>query len=572
MNKHVKKYSTSSRFRSIILAMNRLFNRAFCAVFSLFFLSFSFGQEFSDENQSPLEDFDSIIDLEKTDEKSSAIKESLQHNFTIIMANQPWNLDIHTATYSSEAQILDSLYEGLFSYDPKNLDPLPAIAEGYKISRDKKRWTFTIRDNLMFSDGEKITAYSIKNAWLSLLRTPNAPYASMLDCIKGARDFRNGTAGESDVAIIARNDKTLVVTLNQPTAHFAKLLCHHAFAACKVNSDGETDTSVFSGAFTIKENTGKSLVLLKNERYWDAKSVHIPQITIRQSNETKDNAWAFNDGTADWISGMVDTGALLNKNSIRISAIFGTEFLFFSCKNKPWNDADFRNALLTAVPWELLRKTGLVAAKTLIYPLAGYHGVEGITETSLEDAKEMMEEARKKLKIPLDEKLSITFGISAISERQKSQAEILKNAWEELGVELKIQTTPDDRYIDSIPGWNADLFTYSWIGDFADPIAFLELFRANSTLNPSKWQDEKFEDLIQKANETTDNAEHYKLLAQAEQLLLDSGEVLPLTHSISLHALNLQQIGGWYTNALDIHPYKYLYFKEVKVESAPNVI
>lgn len=549
--------------------MNRIFN-FFAFSFLLFCLPFSaFAQEFPDNAQSP--DFLNALEAEEK-ASNSAIKDSLQRNFTILSAQQNWNLDIHTATYSSEAQILDSLYEGLFSYDPKTLEPLPALAESYKISRDKKRWTFTLRENAQFSDGEKITAYTVRSSWLALLHTQNAPYASLLDCIKGAADYRNGKIGEADVGITARNEKTLVVTLVTPTAHLAKLLCHHAFAVCKVNAQGETDTSVFSGAFKIKENTSSSLVLSKNEAYWDAKNVHLPQITISQSNDIKENAWSFNDGSADWISGMVDTNALLNKGAIRISAIFGTEYLFFSCKNKPWNDADFRNALLTAVPWTELRKTGLMKATTLIYPLAGYQGVDGLTETSLEDAQEMMADARKKLGIPQNEKLSITFGISAVSERQKSQAEILKEAWEPLGVELKIQTTPEDRYVDSIPGWNADLFSYSWIGDFADPIAFLELFRANSTLNPSRWQNEKFEELIQKANESTDNGEHYKLLAQAEQLLLDSGEVLPITHSISLHAVNLQQVGGWYVNALDIHPFKYLYLKEIKVESAPNVI
>lgn len=537
----------------------------FSALFSSFLLFQISAQESPDNTQ--------IEEIEKEEKnENSAIIDSIQRNLTIITAQQPWNLDIHTATYSSEAQILDSLYEGLFSYDPKTLEPLPAVAESYKISRDKKRWTFTLREGLTFSNGEKITAYTVRNSWLALLRTPNAPYASMLDCIKGAADYRNSKTDEKDVAITARNDKTLVVTLINPTAHLAKLLCHHAFAVCLSDANGTTDTSVFSGAFKIKENTGTTLILEKNEKYWDAKNVHLPQITLTQSNELKENSWSYNDGTADWLSGMMDTNALLNKNSIRISAIFGTEFLFFSCKNKPWNDADFRNALLTAVPWELLRKTGLVKATTLIYPLAGYQGINGITDTSEEDAIEMMSDARKKLGIPQDEKLSITFGISAISERQKSQAEILKNAWEKLGVELKIQTTPDDRYIDSLPGWNADIFSYSWIGDFADPIAFLELFRANSTLNPSKWQNEKFEELINKANESTDNAEHYKYLAQAEQLLLDDGEILPITHSISLHAINLQQVGGWYVNALDIHPFKYLYFKETKVESAPNII
>ncbi|MBP3771319.1 MAG: peptide ABC transporter substrate-binding protein [Treponema sp.] len=540
-----------------------------------FFIPLSFlmvfnlsAQESSDDMQ--IEDFDSIIDLEEDSDEKADLAE--QRPLTILMAQQPLNLDIHTSTYSSEAQILDSLYDGLFSYDPKTLDPLPAIAESYKISRDKKRWTFTLRDDVTFSDGDKITAYTVRESWLSLLRTPGAPYASMLDCIKGAADYRNGLVSEKDVGITARNDKTLVITLLNPTAHLAKLLCHHAFAVCKVKDSGMTDTTVFSGAFTIQNQTENSLTLIKNERYWDAKNVRLPQITIQQSNELKDNSWKFNDGSADWISGMMDTNALLNKNTIRISAIFGTEYLFFSCKNKPWNDADFRNALLTAVPWDLLRQNSLVKASTLIYPLAGYQGVNGISETSPEDALEMMQDARKKLGIPQNEILTITFGISSTSERQKSQAELLKNAWEPLGVELKVQTTPDDRYIDSITGWNADIFSYSWIGDFADPIAFLELFRGGSTLNPSKWQNQKFDELIQKANESTDNGEHYKFLAQAEQILLDDGEVIPISHSISLHALNLQQVGGWYVNALDIHPYKYLYLKKAKVESAPNVI
>ena len=557
-----------------MIFMKSITRLCFSALFSFSFVLnpvFSQSDTNPDSDNSPqTEDFDSVLNLE--DEKSSSVNESLQRNLTIITALQPLNLDPHTASYASEAQILDSLYEGLFSYDPKNLDPLPAIAESYKISRDKKRWTFTLRENITFSDGEKITAYSVKNAWLSLLRTPNAPYASILDCIRGASSFREGKSSENDVGITARNDRTLVVTLNSPTAHFSKLLCHHAFSVCKVKSDGFTDTLVFSGAFTIRERGETSIILSKNEKYWGAKSVHIPQITIKQSNEIKDNSWSYNDGSSDWLSGMFDTNALLNKNALRISAIFGTEFLFFSCKNKPWNDADFRNALLTAVPWETLRKTGLVKATTLIYPLAGYHGVEGITETSIDDAKEMMADARKKLGYSQDEKITVTFGISSQSERQKNQAEILKTAWEPLGVELKIQTTPEDRYVDSISGWNADIFSYSWIGDFADPIAFLELFRKNSTLNPSKWQNDKFEELIQKANETNDNTEHYRLLAQAEQLLLDSGEVIPVSHSISLHAVNLSQIGGWYVNALDIHPFKYLYFKEIKVETAPNVI
>ncbi|MBQ0050488.1 MAG: peptide ABC transporter substrate-binding protein [Treponema sp.] len=539
---------------------------------AVFILNFCFAQEMEGEDETlnldTPESVDQIVDLEADENKENGVDQSLQRNFNIQMASQNWNLDPHTAAYSSEAQILDSLYEGLFSYHPKTLDPVPAIAKSFKISRDKKRWTFTIREDAKFSNGEAINAFTVRNCWIELLKNQGAPYASLLDCIKNAEDFRNGKCSESDVGISARDDKTLVVSLRTPTAHLSKILCHHAFSVCRTAGGEEA----FSGAFKIKERTEASLVLEKNPEYWDEKNVHLPQITISSSSDISENAWIFNTGRTDWVSGMVDTAKLINKNAVRISAIFGTEYLFFSCKNRPWNNAEFRNALLSAVPWSALRKQSLVQATTLIYPLAGYPAVEGLTDTSPEDALEMMKDARKALGYTENEKISITFGVSMTSERQQKQAELLKEAWEPLGVELKIQTTPEDRYIDSIPGWNADLFTYSWIGDFADPLAFLELFRGNSTLNQTKWNSEKFNKLLEEASNTTDNMEHYKLLSQAEQLLLDEGVILPVSHSISLHAVNLNNVGGWFVNALDIHPFKYLYIKEDKTESVPNVI
>ncbi len=498
--------------------------------------------------------------------QESAEPSEVQRDFVISMSKHEWNLDPHYATYTSEAQLLDSLYEGLFSYDPKTLEPVPALAESFKISRDKKRWTFTIRENAFFSDGEQITAYSVKNAWVRLLKTPQAPYASLLDCIRGAQDLRSGKGSEEDFGVTVRDNRTLVVHLSAPTAHLSRILCHHAFSVCTEKENA------FSGAFVLQEKTPDRMVLVKNEKYWDKQNVKLPKIIVNFSDNIVDNAWDFNTGKTDWVVGMVDTGAVINKTSIRISAVFGTEYLFFNCKNKPWDNADFRNALIAAVPWSELRKDALVKASTFVYPLAGYVSAEGLTETSLEDALDMMEDARKSAGIPKDEKITITVGISNSSERQKNQCEILKEAWKPLGVELKIQTTSDDRYLDSISGWNADIFSYSWIGDFADPLAFLELFRDGSSLNQTKWKNEKFNGLLEQAKLTTETEEHYKLLSKAEQVLLDDGVVMPISHSVSLHAINLQNVGGWYVNALDIHPYKYLHIKSSVTETAPNII
>lgn len=492
--------------------------------------------------------------------------QKLSRPITIVMQRQNFDLNPRTATYSSEAQLLDGLYEGLFSYDPRTLDPLPAIAESFKISRDKKRWTFTIREGAKLSDGTKITAQLVRTCWLELLKTRGAPYASLLDCIRGANDFRNGKAKESDVGLLARDEKTLVVNLVVPTAHFSRILCHHAFSVYTGKKN------VFSGAFALKSMTEDKLVLEKNKNYWDAKHVYAPSITIVCSNDLNENSWLYNSGEADWVSGLVDIASVFNKSSLHISAVFGTEYIFFNCKNKPWNNADFRNALITAVPWEELRASSRIPATTLVYPLSGYPTVDGFTDYSKEDALEMIQEAKKKAGLKSDEKLSLVFGVSADNPRQKAQFETLKAAWEPLGVVLDMQATSADRYIDSIAGWNADLFSYSWIGDFADPLAFLELFREGSSLNQTQWKCPAFTELLNNAALTNDTTEHYKLLAKAENLLLDEGVILPISHSLSLHAIDQNAVGGWFVNALDIHPYKYLYVKQSAAMLLPNVV
>ena len=502
---------------------------------------------------------------EMADAGEPSVDDGMQREFRIVMSSQRFNLNPHAATYSSEAQVLDALYEGLYSYQPKTLEPVPALATECKVSRDKKRLTFTIRENARFSDGSPINAFSVRNSWLMLLSTPDAPYSSLLDCVRGAKEFRNGRATERDVGITARDDRTLVVNLVSPTAHFTRIICHHAFSV-KTSAD-----NVFSGAFVIKERTDNSILLEKNHNYWDAVNVHLPAIRITTSDELRENSFAFNVGDADWISSTFDAGVILNKNAIRLSAIFGTEYLFFSCRNEPWNRADFRNALIQAVPWAELRRSSLVQATTLVYPLSGYPQVEGLTDTSAEDAADMMREARKSAGIPENEKLKISFGISALSERQKKFAELLSEAWKPLGVDVDVQVASDYRYIESIPGWNADIFVYSWIGDFADPLAFLELFREGSTLNQTKWSNERYTQLLDEASRENGSFEHYKLLAAAEGVLLDDGVVMPVSHSISLHALNPARVGGWFVNALDIHPYKYLFLKESR-DDIPNVV
>ncbi|MBO7135029.1 MAG: hypothetical protein J6V73_00210 [Spirochaetaceae bacterium] len=116
----------------------------------------------------------------------------------------------------------------------------------------------------------------------------------------------------------------------------------------------------------------------------------------------------------------------------------------------------------------------------------------------------------------------------------------------------------------------ADLFNYIWIGDFADPLAFLELFRSSSSLNVTGWKNSKYDAMLEDAAKITDAAKRYEKLAEAEQLLLDDGAIYPISRTLSVNIIDFDTVKGWFDNALDIHPLKYLKF--VMPDPRANVV
>lgn len=484
--------------------------------------------------------------------------------FTIIDSVHLYNLDPHTANYSSEAQILTGLYEGLFAYDPFSLEPVPALVADYKISRDKLRWTFTLKEGAHFSNGEEITAQTFKDSWLSLLNpATEAPFASLLDCIKGAAEYRSGRGEASEVGISVQGKYQLTLRLVAPTEHLPSILCHHSFSAV------HQDRSVYSGPFLLESYDGSQLRMKKNPQYHDAANVALEEILVIQSDNTVENSYLYNTGEADWVLSVADIGSIIDYNSVLINAEFATEYLFFKSHKAPWNQASFRNALLAAMPWDELRGNTFVPATTLIYPIGNYTAPAGLADYDLEEAKLLLAQAKEEAGMAADAPLEITIAVSD-TEYAKNQAEILLQSWSQLGINVHLSITPIQRYLDSIPSWDADLFSYTWIGDFADPLAFLELFRSDSTLNESHWANQEYDRLLQEAAFAT-GEKRLELLSAAEDVLLSDGMIIPISHPVTLNVIDRQRVKGWHLNALDIHPLKHLYLEKITV-SIPNLV
>ena len=307
----------------------------------------------------------------------------------------------------------------------------------------------------------------------------------------------------------------------------------------------------------------------KNSYYQDAANVALDEIVVLQSDDTVENAHLFNTGEVDWILSVADIGSVIDYDTVLINAEFATEYLFFKGHKAPWNQASFRNALLMAVPWEALRGNSFVPASTLIYPIGNYIAPPALADFDMDEARLLLAQAKEEAGLAADEPLEITIAV-ADSEYSMTQAEILRQSWTSLGLTVNISATPMNRYLDSIESWDADLFSYTWIGDFADPLAFLELFRSNSTLNESHWGSAEYDRLLEEASFAT-GKERDELMAAAEDLLLSEGVILPVSHPVTLNIIDLEQVKGWHLNALDIHPLKYLHLEKV-VPDIPNLV
>ena len=425
-----------------------------------------------------------------------------------------------------------------------------------------------------FSNGQKITANDVRNSWIQLLKTPGAPFASLFDIIVGAQDFRtaieNGlTADENIVAIKVKDELTLTVRLATPADYLPNILCHASFSVINPNK------LVFSGPFTLTEKTKNSVRITKNPNYWDAENVRLPSVRFILSEDMEENTFLYNNGKIDWIIDGVHTSKILSFSDISISPQFGTEYFFFRPVRSPWNNAKLRSAMLSAIQWEKLQQDSIVKATSLLVPLPDYPEIFGVNEYDLDAAQDLLKDALEELQENSELQVSelISELISELppvviavpdAEYQISLAQILSECWSVLGLRTQIMRVPLNSYFQSVQSLSADIFLYNWIGDFADPMAFLELFRGDSGLNVTGWNDSVFDNMLKEA--ASGKAEsHFEKLSEAEQYMLDQGIVIPVSHTVALNILDKNTVRGWYENAMNIHPLKNIYIGKRKI-------
>lgn len=469
---------------------------------------------------------------------------------------------------ASEAQIYSGLYEGLVSYHPLTMEPVPAVAREWEISDDRLVYTFTLRDDARYWNGQRVTAAHFRDTWLKIIDPEtDAAYNFLFDVIAGVREYRTGeNTDPRSVGIEAVDRATLRVTLRKPATHFLRILCHHAFVPVHPSVRETDDWSALdaipsNGPFVLTERTEDYLILDRNERYWAADEVTLERIRILFTDENDETVTErFNRGEINWVTSGMNLGAVQFPETIVVNPLFATTYYFLRSDVEPFSDERVRRALALLLPWDQIRDPEIqfIPTNTLVPEIPYYPAVDGIAEQNVDEALELLAEAgyRQGVRIP-----TITVSIPQGQESMRV-AEIMRDAWEEhMEVNVEVEVTPYPAYFDALEDSDFTVGTVSWIGDFADPLTFLQMWISDSNVNDAGFRNREYDQLIDDSMLET-GVDRYEILGQAEEILLQTGTVLPVSHSPSINLIDLEAVDGWFPNPLDVHPFRYLRYTE----------
>ncbi len=543
-------------------------------LFCLLPISLSISAEEGEMEENDMELLEEEKDGDGTIDEEGSEKDVEGGEFNIFISEGIPLLHPHVSYNADEAQLISALCEGLFIYDPKTLEPIGGIAESWKVSGGRT-WRFTLRKDAKFENGDAITAQTFKDSWLNLLSPNlNCPYASLLDCIDGVADWRSGRLkNKNQIGIQVESEYELTVYTVSPSQYLPLILCHHAFGAVhpsqlkdvarlmskkEFQSTKDAFKPISSGPFKIAEWSDDKIVFLKNEEYWDAKYVHLSKINAYTKMKSEDASYKFNMGDLHWINGVAVIKDIVDREAVHVGAMFATEYFFFRLESEAVKSEKIREALLLAIPYEKLRSQYPIPATTLVFPLPDYPRIQGVDEYNIYKAQNIIEglslaEKNKRIKIIFPE-----------STYYDSLAKILEEAWGKLGFVVETKSYEQSEYYEAIKKDGYNLAPLSWIADFADPSSFLEMFRSDSSLNNTLWKSAEYENILKLGNAEMDVRKRYKKLSEAEELLLDSHILIPLSHNPSVNIIDLYQISGWYPNAINIHPFKFIKIKRPK--------
>ena len=499
-----------------------------------------------------------------------------------ISGSEPESLDPQVSTGQPEARVYLALYEGLTEYHPVTGEAMPAIAERWEPNADNSEFTFHLRHNARFSNGDPITAndfvWSLRRGLTPALAS-RAAYLAYY--IKGAQAYNEGTGRAEDIGIEAVDDYTLKITLTQPLPFLGGLMAHQFFRvlprkAIEKYGDAWTEPEhiVTSGAFKVQTwRHYDRLILVRDPMNWDAARVKLDRITFYPLEDVTTMMNLYKAGEVDavynhtvpyaWVDQIRHLPDYMDKPEVAI------EYYGINTTKPPMNDLRVRKAFNLAVD-----KNALAEYRRVVKPLTSFtpegifpkyprpsgdgfdpqRGRDLLAEAGYRGADGKFDPA----KFPASS-LEILYNTT---ESNKQTAEFVQAQWKQnLGITVPLKNMEWKTFLDERAKLRFSGFArQGWIADYMDPYSFLDLFSTPTGENGTGWFDPKYKAMLDAANRQPDPQQRYELLAKAEAYMLEVQPVIPLWTSGS-DWLKKPYVKGLYSNPIILHPWKYVYIE-----------
>ncbi len=482
---------------------------------------------------------------------SSCFSNKNLNNNELFVGNGAEVQDLDPATVSgvTEHRVLSALFEGLTSLDPKTLEPIPAVAERWDISDDKKTYTFYLRKNAFWSNGEPVTAQDFINSWERILLPKlSSEYAYLLFCIKNAKKFYEGEIKNfEEVGATAIDEHTLKVELEYPTAYFLKMQVHNIWYPVHtktIKKFGKIDernnpwthagNHVSNGAYLLEEWIPNKIIRLKkNPYYWNKDNVSIEYISFYPIDNQITEERLFRIGYLDLTSTIplrkLEFYRMNQPQSLLLHPYIGVYYYRINVKHPILSNPLVRKALAYSIDrkqiTEYILKGGEQPAFYYVPNNIGSYKSPQKIPYDPSYARQLLAQAG----YPDGKNFPSIEILFNTSEAHKLIAEAIQRMWKEhLNIDVKLLNQDWKVYLSTMNQLDYQIARSAWIADFLDPVNFLECFLSYSGNNRTGWENKQYDHLIEQAYREPDENKRNELMFQAEKILLEELPIIPI--------------------------------------------
>jgi oligopeptide transport system substrate-binding protein len=496
---------------------------------------------------------------------------------------EPPTLDSRKATDATSMNVLEMLFEGLTRMGPGDL-PLPAAAKKIEISEDGRTYTFTLRDEAHWSNGAPITSEDFCYAWTTLL-DPKFPglFAYKMYVIQNAEAVKAGTLPMSALGVAAPDPKTLVVTLQYPTPYFLELTAFPTFYPIYKPSDlsnpdwaAEAGPQYISnGPFQLATWEHESeITVTKNPHYWDAAHVKLDGLHLFMIDDTTTELYMFEMNELDWSGSPLSNlspefiPALIEEGKAHFYPASASYYYKLNTLRFPLNNLNIRKALGYAINRKdivtHITQAGQKPATALVPPMPGWTPQELFPDGNSQEAQNLFALGLKELGIKIQEFPPLTISYNSNREHQKI-AQAIQHQWKEvLGLDVQLAHFDWKVYLSKISNQDYDIGRMGWVGDFNDPVSFLEPFKYRNSdkggNNDTGWERPEYTAYLDAATQERNLYKRSEILKKAEALLIGDMPVIPL-YFLMYGYLKKPYVHGVYLSSLGVVDFKNAYLE-----------